>query len=136
MYKHILFPIDGSKASENAINDTVALAKSLNAKLSAMTVLSRPSQTASDSISSDRPNKAIELLAKIREVTAASKIACDVFSVEHDQPHEGIIEAATQKGCDLIVMGSHGRRGISAIVLGSVTAKVLTHSTIPVLVYR
>lgn len=136
MYKHILFPTDGSEVSENAINDTVALAKLLNAKITAMTVLPRASQTASDSIGSDRPNKAVELLAKIRQVTAASEITCDVLSVENDQPHEGIIAAATQKGCDLIVMGSHGRSGISALVLGSVTAKVLTHSSIPVLVYR
>jgi nucleotide-binding universal stress UspA family protein len=136
MYKHILFPTDGSAISENAIGDTVALAKSLNAKITAMTVLPRASQTAADSIGVDRPNKAIELLAKIRQLTASSEIVCDILSVENDQPHEGIIAAARQKGCDLIVMGSRGRSGISALVLGSVTAKVLTHSSIPVLVYR
>jgi nucleotide-binding universal stress UspA family protein len=58
------------------------------------------------------------------------------MQVEHAQPHEAIIEAAVTRGCDLIAMASHGRRGISALVLGSETMKVLTHSKLPVLVYR
>ena len=72
----------------------------------------------------------------VRKAAAASKVACDVMHVENDQPHQAIIAAAKKQKCDLIVMASHGRRGISALVLGSVAAKVLTHSTIPVLVYR
>jgi nucleotide-binding universal stress UspA family protein len=61
-------------------------------------------------------------------------VSCEVVHVEQDHPHKGIIETAKQKGCDLIVMASHGRSGIAALVLGSVTNKVLTHTDIPVLV--
>jgi nucleotide-binding universal stress UspA family protein len=66
----------------------------------------------------------------------AQDVSCDVMYVEHERPYKAIIDAANNQHCDLIVMASHGRHGISAIVLGSVTVKVLTHSTIPVLVYR
>jgi nucleotide-binding universal stress UspA family protein len=70
------------------------------------------------------------------ETAAAAGVNCETMHVEHDQPYLAIIEAAAQRLCDLIVMASHGRRGISAILLGSETNKVLTHSTIPVLVVR
>jgi len=72
-------------------------------------------------------------------VSAAAKsagVACDILHVEHEHVYQAIIEAATARKCDLIVMSSHGRRGVSAVVLGSETVKVLTHSKIPVLVYR
>ena len=72
-------------------------------------------------------------------VSAAAKsagVACDTRHVKHDHIYEAIIDAASARRCDLIVMASHGRRGVSAVVLGSETVKVLTHSTIPVLVYR
>jgi len=59
---------------------------------------------------------------------------CDTVQVEEDHPYEAIIVTAEQRGCDLIVMASHGRSGIAAVVLGSVTTKVLTHTKIPVLV--
>jgi nucleotide-binding universal stress UspA family protein len=61
-------------------------------------------------------------------------VPCDVLQVEHDHPHEVIINTAKKLGCDAVVMASHGRRGVSAIVLGSETVKVLTHSLIPVVV--
>ena len=66
----------------------------------------------------------------------AAGVPCDTVQVDHDHPYQAIIETAAGKGCDLIAMASHGRRGISALVLGSETTKVLTHSTMPVLVYR
>ena len=66
----------------------------------------------------------------------AAGFACEMIQVEHEDPYRAIIETADSKGCDLIVMASHGRRGISAIILGSETVKVLTHCKIPVLVYR
>ena len=72
-------------------------------------------------------------------VSAAAKLAgvdCDVLHVEHEQIYQAIIDAASARKCDLIVMASHGRRGVSAVLLGSETVKVLTHSKIPVLVYR
>lgn len=72
-------------------------------------------------------------------VSAAAKsagVACDTLHVEHNHIYEAVIDAASARRCDLIVMASHGRRGVSAVVLGSETVKVLTHSKIPVLVYR
>ena len=75
-------------------------------------------------------------LDAVRNTAEASGVKCDVLCIEHDQPYEAIIDAAKKNGCDLIVMASHGLRGVSAIVLGSETLKVLTHTAIPVLVYR
>jgi nucleotide-binding universal stress UspA family protein len=66
----------------------------------------------------------------------AAGVACETIQVEHEHPYQAIINTAASKGCDLIIMASHGRRGISAIVLGSETLKVLTHCKIPVLVHR
>jgi nucleotide-binding universal stress UspA family protein len=71
-----------------------------------------------------------------KEAALAAGVSCETMHVEHDHPYLAIIETAARKSCDLIVMASHGRRGISAIVLGSEAVKVLTHSTIPVLVFR
>ena len=69
-------------------------------------------------------------------VAKAAGVACKTLHVEHEQVYRAIIDAATARDCDLIVMASHGRRGVSAVVLGSETVKVLTHSKIPVIVYR
>ena len=72
-------------------------------------------------------------------VAAAAKSAgidCETLHIEHEHVYQAIIDAAAARKCDLIVMASHGRRGVSAVVLGSETVKVLTHSKIPVLVYR
>ena len=75
-------------------------------------------------------------LKAAKEVAATAGVSCETMLVERDQPYLAIIETAARKSCDLIVMASHGRRGVAAIVLGSETVKVLTHSTIPVLVVR
>jgi len=79
---------------------------------------------------------AAKLLASAGDTVKAAGVACDTVQVEHEHVYQAIIDTAKSKGCDLIVMASHGRRGISAIVLGSETVKVLTHSRIPVLVRR
>lgn len=71
-----------------------------------------------------------------KESAAAAGVACETLHGEHDQPYQAIIDMVVQKGCDFIVMASHGRRGVSVIVLGSGTVKVLTHSTIPAPVFR
>ena len=75
-------------------------------------------------------------LAVAAEAAAAAGVPCETVYLTHDRPWEAIIETAEQRGCDLIVMASHGRAGVSAVVLGSETNKVLTHSKIPVLVCR
>jgi nucleotide-binding universal stress UspA family protein len=75
-------------------------------------------------------------LAAAAQAAQAAGVVCEVLSVEHEQPYQAIIDTAAAKGCDLIVMASHGRRGMAALLLGSETVKVLTHSRIPVLVHR
>jgi nucleotide-binding universal stress UspA family protein len=137
MYKHILLPTDGSELSKKAVKHGVALAKALKAKITAVTVSPPFRPFASESIVvEDTSELAAQYLAAVRKAAAAAGVVCDVMSIEADQPYQAIIAAAKKKRCDLIVMASHGRRGISAIVLGSETVKVLTHSTIPVLVCR
>jgi nucleotide-binding universal stress UspA family protein len=75
-------------------------------------------------------------LGAVAHAGIAAGVACELVHVEHEHPYQAIIDTAGSKGCDLMVMASHGRRGIAAIVLGSETLKVLTHSKIPVLVNR
>ena len=80
---------------------------------------------------------ALELfLHEMIPLAKAMGVACETALVEDDHPYQAIIDTAAKRGCDLIAMASHGRRGIAALVLGSETTKVLTHSTIPVLVFR
>ena len=145
MHRHILLPTDGSELSQKAIDYGMALAKSVNAKVTVLTV-SPPFHAfaVEPGIVIDTPEQYGKRMAVLtakylnvaKEAALAAGVSCDTMLVEHDQPYLAIIEAAAQKSCDLIVMASHGRRGISAIVLGSEAVKVLTHSTIPVLVYR
>ena len=145
MHRHILIPTDGSEVSQNAIDYGVALAKSVNAKVTILTV-SMPFHTfaVEPGMITDTPEQygkriatlAAKYLNVAKEAALAAGVSCETMHVEHDQPYLAIIETAARKSCDLIVMASHGRRGISAIVLGSETVKVLTHSTIPVLVVR
>jgi nucleotide-binding universal stress UspA family protein len=145
MHRHILIPTDGSDLSRNAIDYGVSLAKSVNAKVTALTV-SAPFHTfaVEPGMITDTPENhgkrmaalAARYLDVAKQAASAAGVGCETVHVEHDQPYLAIIETAHRKSCDLIVMASHGRRGISAIVLGSETVKVLTHSTVPVLVVR
>ena len=145
MYKHILIPTDGSELSAKAIGHGLGLAKALGAKVTAVTV-SAPFHTfaVEPNMVTDTPNeyktRVAALTAKYLDVAkdAATKagVPCDVVPVEHEHPYVAIIDTARARGCDAIVMASHGRRGVSAIVLGSETVKVLTHSTTPVVVVR
>ena len=79
---------------------------------------------------------AAKALAGVAAAAQSAGVPCETRHVEHEHVYQAIIETAASNGCDLILMASHGRRGVSAIVLGSETVKVLTHSKIPVLVYR
>jgi nucleotide-binding universal stress UspA family protein len=145
MYKHILIPTDGSDLSKLAIQHGISLAKATKARVTSITVIT-PSQlfTLEPDIITETVEDykkhmvtfATKCLDQVKTAALAEDVSCDVMYVEHDHPYQAIIDAATNQHCDLIVMASHGRRGISAVVLGSETVKVLTHSTIPVLVYR
>jgi len=145
MYKHILLPTDGSELSMNAVKHGIDLAKSINAKTTALVVTTPFHSLVVDPImianSVDQYRRLVaaqtaKYLDVVRDAAAAVGVACDSVGIEHDQPYQAIIDTANKSGCDLIVMASHGLRGVSAIVIGSETLKVLTHTNIPVLVYR
>jgi nucleotide-binding universal stress UspA family protein len=148
MYRHILIPTDGSELSQRAVRHGLSLAKALDAKVTAVTVeasfnvydvpSSRTYQMSGAFAEYTEHAKAHagKILNAVAEAARSAGVTCEIVQLEQDHPHEAIIAAAEQRECDLIVMGSHGRSGIVAIVLGSVTNKVLTHTTIPVLVCR
>jgi nucleotide-binding universal stress UspA family protein len=138
MYTHILIPTDGSELAGKAVRHGIALAKRIGAKVTMLTVLP-PEMITDDTqmieIRKTRMQKHAEEILSAVAMQAAG-VACETIQVVHQNPYQAIIDTADSKGCDLIVMASHGRRGIAAIVLGSETVKVLTHCKIPVLVYR
>jgi len=145
MFKHILIPIDGSPLSWRAVESAVTLAKETGAKIAVLTAIEPSGVLGTDSKRVAATRKAYEQHVKdiaVHNLKDAERIAkkqavpCTTVLQEHAQPYQAIIETATKKRCDLIAMASHGRRGVKALLLGSETSKVLTHSRIPVLVYR
>jgi nucleotide-binding universal stress UspA family protein len=138
MYTHVLIPTDGSELAGKAVQHGVALAKRIGAKVTMLTVLPPEMSTTDTQMIEIRKASMQKHAEKILGAVAmqAAGVTCETIQVEHEDPYQAIIDTADSKGCDLIVMASHGRRGISAIVLGSETVKVLTHCKIPVLVYR
>jgi len=145
MYRSILIPTDGSELAGKAVVDGIALAKEIGAKVTILTV-TRPFHvvTTDPGMLTDTPALyethmaayAAKTLGAATEAAKAAGVACEAIQVEGEHPYQAIIDTAASKGCDLIVMASHGRRGIAALLLGSETVKVLTHSKIPVLVHR
>lgn len=145
MFQHLLIATDGSRLAEDAARNAVGLAQVLGARATAMTVsLPYGVFTAAYVMVSDTEDvyneacrrDAARYLAVIRNAAAAAGVACDELHVFHAQSYAAIIEAAEDRACDLICMASHGRTGLTALVVGSVTMKVLTHSRIPILVWR
>ena len=145
MYKKILIPTDGSPLSAAAIAQGVALAKSTGATVMGMTVsvpfhiFALDPMMVSDTketYKKDCEDRAAKCLGVIKTAASAVGVPCEIANVAAEHPYEGIIDTAKTAGCDVIVMASHGRRGASALILGSETVKVLTHSKIPVLVCR
>ena len=149
MYKHILVPTDGSPLSLKAAKQAAALAKTLKARITALYVTAPFSPPVSsegmlprymDDLHAAYRKSALaaasKALGKIETTAAASRVACEKVHVIDDQPWDGIITAAKRRKCDLIVMASHGRKGLAGLLLGSQTVKVLTHSKTPVLVCR
>ena len=145
MYKHILIPTDGSPLSKEAVRQGMALAKSLGAKTTVITVSPRfhtmavePAMVVDTPEEYERECEAVaaKVLGSAEGVASESGVAFRGLHVVHDHPYAAIIEAAQTNQCDLICMASHGRKGLSGLILGSETTKVLTHSKIPVLVCR
>ena len=145
MFQHILVPTDGSPLSAKAIKNAMSLAKSLNARVTVLTVIepyhvfsTDPEQLADTETAYNKRShdEAARIVSAADEVAQGIGVAYATVKLEHEQVHQAIIETASKRGCDLIAMASHGRRGVAALVPGSVTTKVLTHSALPVLVYR
>lgn len=144
MFKKILLPTDGSEMSARAIDGGVQLAKELQASVVGMTVtepysLSSVSRIHPEAIADYQARMkqfAEERLAVIEVAAQAAGVAFESVVVASFSPYEAIIKTAHETGCDAIFMASHGRRGLGAVLLGSETQKVLTHSTLPVLVFR
>jgi nucleotide-binding universal stress UspA family protein len=145
MYRHILIATDGSDMSGRAVEAGLKLALELRARATAVTVtppfhpLSLAAAQLEYSIEGYRKHvqeEAARTLDKVRAQADATGLGCETVHVTHDHPWEAILETAREHQCDLITMASHGRRGLGAVLVGSETLRVLTHSTIPVLVYR
>jgi nucleotide-binding universal stress UspA family protein len=145
MFKHVLIPTDGSDLSRKALLYGVQLAKESHAKVTALTV--RPPYVigsmdmigvvgSQDEFEAETQRYADYALTQARMAAEAAGVPIETVQDVGDQPFRAIIDCAKAHSCDLIVMASHGRRGVSALLLGSETVKVLTHSTVPVLVYR
>jgi nucleotide-binding universal stress UspA family protein len=149
MFKHILLPTDGSKLSDNAVKQAIEVAKAFGARITAVHVVGNyhllqpdegfvlpeiPAMT--KRFAEEEAIRAKKVLGSVKETVQMAGVHCDVIVATGDVPYEMIIDQATRFDCDLIVMASHGRRGLEGILLGSETQKVLTHSRIPVLVCR
>ena len=150
MYRHILIPTDGSELAEHAVTNGLSFAKSVGAKITVIIVeepfdwLSVPETRASQRQALDKlaehkeqvEKHTANVLSRAADAAKQAGVRCDTMRVANASPYQAIIATASDRGCDLIAMTSHGRGGLSAVVLGSVTNKVLTYTKIPVLVYR
>lgn len=145
MFKHILVPTDGSPLSAMAVDKAVGLAKAVGARVTFVTAIEpfhiwtdNANQLAYTREEYERVahESAVANLAAATAAASGAGIESTTVLVESDEPYRTIIDTAKERGCDLVAMASHGRRGVAALVIGSETQKVLTHSSIPVLVYR
>jgi nucleotide-binding universal stress UspA family protein len=147
MFKNILVPTDGSKLSQKAVREAISLAKDGNGKVTALHVYPKfagsPYGTygpAEDVLEAAHESQAIaegdKLFAGVRKLADASGVVMESVLAENNDVWKQVITTAKKKKCDLICMASHGRRGLSGVLLGSETNKVLTHSELPVLVLR
>jgi len=147
MFRNILVPTDGSKLSQKAVQEAVELAKLTGAKVVALHVYPNfsgspygtfgPSEAViAEAHTRQHKAESEKLFAAIKKFAGTAGVALDTALVESNDIYKQIIATAKKKRCDLICMASHGRRGLSGVVLGSETHKVLTHSTVAVLVLR
>jgi len=144
MYKRVLIPTDGSEITDKAVVTAVALAKLCGASLVTLCVKEPFPYSAISEMQPVPPQEfydAQERIAagrvkRVMEAAKAEGVNCEGATVEAMHPWEAILDAAKQKHCDVIVMASHGRKGMAALLIGSETNKVLTHSPLPVLVVR
>ena len=147
MYKHILLPTDGSKLSTRAIAQGLAVARATGARVTGLFVAPAPTPLVFEGL---RPvayvqpeehaaltrRAAEKYLGAIEKAAAEAGVSWETLTVEGAHPADTILDIAARRKCDLIVMASHGRRGLAGVLLGSETQKVLTHAKVPVLVCR
>ena len=144
MFKRILFPTDGSDITPKALQTALQLARLTGASIDTLAVKEPFPYSAISEMQPVPPQEFFDAqervaAARVKDVidtAAAAGVACQGYTVEALHAWEAILEHAKAQGCDLIVMASHGRRGVSALLLGSETQKVLTHTMLPVLVVR
>ena len=147
MFKHILLPTDGSPVSDKAVKRGIEFAKKIGARVTALHVVSAFRFMADEGVMVLNPTlrkrfedegkaRGKEILDAVAKRARAKGVRCATVCVSGDQAFHEIVATARRSKCDLIMMASHGRRGVSALVLGSETQKVLAHSSIPVLVVR
>jgi nucleotide-binding universal stress UspA family protein len=145
MYSHILVATDGSPLAAKAVTHGLSLARALGARVTAVTV-TEPWATVAPPEVLNEPfvqgfeqaanEEAKRILDSVEAAAKAAGVACSVSHVRDRFPAEGILEATASSRADLIVMASHGRRGLAKFLLGSQATEVLTHSTVPVLICR
>jgi nucleotide-binding universal stress UspA family protein len=144
MFKRILVPTDGSDITAKAIETSIALAQSVGAQLYTISVkepfpysaISEMQPTPPQEFFDAQERIAAKRVQHVVELATTAGLVCHAHTVEALHPWEAIIDHAKRLECDLLVMASHGRRGVSALLLGSETQKVLTHSKVPVLIVR
>ena len=145
MFKHILIATDGSELADKAVDQGLGLAAKLGAKVTVLTVTLPWVSTASGEWPLVFPIEDYEraaaataqrILGAVAAKAKAAKVACDTAHVKDQYAAVGIVEVAKNRNCDLIVMASHGRRGVARLVLGSEATRVSTHSPVPVLICR
>ena len=149
MYKHILISTDGSDIAQNGVDHGLSLAKHLNAKVTIITVTEPfpfyasaaaggwvPMTADLAGYEQDQQAFAQDVLSQAQQAAEKLGVSATTLHVPEEHPATAIIDTAKQEGCSLIVMGSHGRRGLGRLLLGSQTAEVLAHSPVPVLVVR
>lgn len=146
MFKNILIPTDGSELSQRAIQMAIELAKLHRARITGIHVIPDyhlliAYEGAFDPVTEERieeeaKTRAQSYLAYVQKSAQSAGVPCETVCETSDHPYDAILKTADARKCDLIVMTSHGRKGLAAVLLGSETRKVLTHTRIPVLVVR
>lgn len=148
MYNHILVPTDGSDVAQKGVDHALSLAKVLQAKVTIIVATERFPYYVSggfgwvalpidvEGYDATQKEFADRHLKRVKDAADKIGVAADILHVENANPADAIVEAAVANGCSLIVMSSHGRRGVGRLLLGSQTNSVLTHSPVPVLVVR
>jgi nucleotide-binding universal stress UspA family protein len=148
MFKHILLPTDGSELSRQAVVKGIEFAQAIGARVTGCHAASHNDLTQvyvasgavrkdiGEKIEKEFKQKVERILSFVSEAAQKAGVPCETRYINSPDPFAAIIQTADNEGCDLIFMASHGRKGISALILGSETNKVLTHAKVPVVVYR